>query len=165
MALQQPHAQLWERISGESVKNYEAFCRYRDMGPSRSLEKVARELTKSKQLLNRWATLYHWSERAKAWDNEQDRLTRESYTKDILDMRRRHAQIAKEVLDKVRDAFQLLDAAELKATELARLLNVASKLERVSRGDAGEIMETREQVEEPIVQFYIPDNGREAYSS
>jgi len=156
---------LWERLPGESAKNYEAFCRYRDMGPNRSQEKTARELSKSRQLLARWSALYRWPERAIAWDDEQDRLAREAHTRDILDMRRRHAQLAKEVLDKVQAAIQHLDAAELKTGDLARLLDVASKLERTSRGDIGEGMETGEQIKAPIIQFYIPDNGRDTQNA
>lgn len=58
----------WERQSGESEKAYEAFRSYRDMGASRSLEAVAQKLHKSKTILGRWSSKFHWVKRCEAYD-------------------------------------------------------------------------------------------------
>jgi len=42
------------------------------------------------------------------------------------------------------------------------MVETASKLERISRGDAGEVVEERDGgPATPVVQFYIPDNHRD----
>ena len=42
------------------------------------------------------------------------------------------------------------------------MVDTAAKLERISRGDAGEVVEERNGGDAPkIVQFYMPDNHRD----
>lgn len=42
------------------------------------------------------------------------------------------------------------------------MVETASRLERLSRGDVGDVIEERDGGESvPAVQFYIPDNGRD----
>ena len=41
------------------------------------------------------------------------------------------------------------------------MVEVGSKLERIARGDVGEVVEEREGESLPPVTFYIPDNGRQ----
>lgn len=64
----------WMQRDNESSKAYAAFCVYRDLGPDRSLDKVVQKLAKSVQLFKRWSSQHNWVERARAWDEEQDRL-------------------------------------------------------------------------------------------
>ena len=45
----------WERLENESSRAFEAFSAYRDLGPQRSLAKVAETLGKSKALMERWS--------------------------------------------------------------------------------------------------------------
>lgn len=151
----------WERQPGESAKAYEAFSEYRDMGTSRSLAKVGQKLGKSKTMMDKWSKKHSWVNRAEQWDLEEDRLIRTALTKDIGAMRKRHADVARAMLLKAARALQKIPDDEIKASDISRMVDVASKLERISKGDVGEVVEERqgESVADPV-QFYMPDNGR-----
>ena len=154
--------QPWERQDGETAKAYEAFSEYRDMKADRSLAKVGQKLGKSKAQMEKWSKKYSWVARAEAWDLEEDRLVRAALTKEIGAMRKRHADTAKAMLIKAAQALGRIPVDEIKAQDISRMVDVAAKLERISRGDVGEVVEERqgESVADPV-QFYIPDNGRD----
>lgn len=161
MSNKEPQEEPWERQKSESTKAFEAFCAYRDMGADRSLSKVARKLSKSKALLQRWSSAYGWVERIKAWDAEQDRAARQAQLDEIKKMRKRHADIATAMIVKAAKALQRIPEDEIKAVDVSRMVEVGSKLERLSRGDTSEVIEEREgEAIAPTVQFYMPDNGR-----
>ncbi len=66
---------LWERQPDESDQRWEAFLLYRDLpaaGEDRSLDAVARQLTKSGSLIRRWSTEDGWLRRAAAYDRHLD---------------------------------------------------------------------------------------------
>ena len=155
--------QPWERQEGETAKAYEAFSEYRDMGADRSLAKVGHKLGKSKAQMEKWSKKYSWVARAEAWDIEEDRLIRVALTKDIGAMRKRHADVAKAMLIKAARALQKIPDDEIKATDISRMVDVATKLERISKGDVGDVIEERqgEAVADPVC-FYIPDNQRDS---
>lgn len=156
----------WERLESEGTKPYEAFAIYRDMGRERSLSKVAEQLQKSDTLIGRWSRTHDWVKRAAAWDDEQDRIAREIAQKEqaeeIKKMRKRHSALAKKMLDTAEEVLAAIPRNEIKASDISRMVDVASKLERISRGDAGEIVEERDGGSAiPTVQFYLPSNSRD----
>lgn len=151
----------WERQLNESTQAFEAFAAYRDMGASRSLAKVSRQVCKSKALMERWSVDHDWVKRVAAWDAEKDRVARETTLNDIIEMRKRHAAIAKKMMDTADSALNNIKPDEVSTNEIARLVEIASKLERISRGDAGDVIEERDGGDAvPHVQIYIPDNNR-----
>lgn len=151
----------WEMMDGESAKNFEAFSIYLDLGPTRSCPQVAEKLRKSVGLMERWSRAYNWVERSTAWDQEQGREARESQLSEIAKMRKRHAKLATDMLAKAAAALEKLPPDEVKASDVSRMVEVASKLERLARGDVGEVVEERDGGEavDPV-QIYIPDNRR-----
>lgn len=158
--------QPWERQPGESAKAYEAFSMYRDMGLQRSLRQVAAQLQKSETLIGRWSGTHRWVDRVAAFDIEQDRRAQEIAQKEqakaIRDMRKRHADVAHAMILKAAKALQRIPEDEIKAQDISRMVDVASKLERISRGDVGEVVEERDGGQAtPVVQFYMPSNSRE----
>lgn len=154
-------AKPWEPLEEESSKAYEAFSVYRDMGIQRSISKVSEKLQKSYTIIGRWSRTHNWVDRAAAWDAEQDRVVREQQLEDIKKMRKNHAKIASAMLVKAAKALQRLPEDEIKASDISRMVETASKLERISRGDVGEVIEERDGGEAiNPVQIYIPDNNR-----
>ena len=151
----------WERQLNESPQAFEAFAAYRDMGAARSNAKVSRLLCKSKALMDRWSSEHDWVKRVAAWDAEKDRVARQTQLSDIKAMRERHASIAKKMLDTADSALANINPNDVSTNEIARLVEIASKLERISRGDVGDVIEERDGGEAVSpVQIYVPDNGR-----
>lgn len=152
---------LWEQQEGETAKAFEAFCVYRDLGPSRSIAKTGQSLGKNRVTLEQWSSKYEWVKRATAWDAEQDRIARQAQVDEIVKMRKRHAKLACDMLTKAAEALEVLPKSEIKAADVSRMVDVASKLERLSRGDVGDVIEERDGGEAlSPVQIYIPDNNR-----
>ena len=152
----------WEQQENEGKEAFEAFQHYRDMGVSRSLSAVAQRLHKSKTLMGRWSSEYNWVDRTREWDREQDRILRLQQIEDIKKMRKRHADLAVEMLEKALEGLRLLTPDELNAVSIGRIVEVASRLEQKSRGDTTDAVEMREAEEKQAspVMFYMPSNGR-----
>lgn len=115
-------AREWEKLAGESAKAYQAFTRYRDMGPARSTAKVARELGKSKALMDRWSSRHEWVDRAAALDARDDQIRLEAVEVHKL---REAVDIAMRVED-LREAN--LANEERAAVILAKYLDYAERL-------------------------------------
>jgi hypothetical protein len=144
-------AEPWERQQDEPPKAFEAFVAYRDLGPQRSQVKVGKRLGVSSTLTERWAQRRSWTDRALAWDDEQDRVGREATLAEVRAMHRRHAEIAVLILNKVEarligneaEGINALDPSKLTPRDLATLTDIAVKLERVARGEAAALVGIR----------------------
>lgn len=131
----------YERLDGESKQAFEAFTIYRDMGLARSITKVAQKCTKNESLLKRWSSKYDWVERCKAYDQEMDRLAILENEQQRREMIKEHAAVARAMLEKVKAATETLDPKTLTPNEMAKWLDIAVKVERLSRGESTDISE------------------------
>ncbi len=101
----------WERLPDESGAAFAAFKCYLELD-ERNIQKVSTELSKSRQLITRWASEYDWKERAIAYDN--------SLLEDVRrDIRR---MISREIKRQWQDSieFQKLSAAALKKKDMSK---------------------------------------------
>ena len=159
----------WDRQPGESSKAYAHFCLYRDMGLTRSIRQMPKVsgCTSVVRQLNRWSSRWRWVERCESYDDHlqlQDRLRKEKERKDMLT---RHGKIA--VLGQnlvVKGIEKLLADVEqgkrdLSASDASRLLDVAVKIERLSRGEPTEISELGGSDNHPI-KVSVEDRARQA---
>ena len=137
---------MWSRQDGESPQAFQAFAEYRDMGAERSLAKVAQKLGKSKALMDRWSRHWHWGERVNVWDDEMDKLSCVELKKGITEMRKNHIGIAKAMLVKELQALQKLPITEMTPKDITTMVDVAAKLERISRGEATEKTESKTEL-------------------
>lgn len=97
-------AQPWHRRSGETSKQYAAFCHYRDQKPAeRTLTEAARRtygaagVTKTGNVVGRirvWFDDNDWEARALAFDQHNDSIREAEWQKEIADAARRDAQEA-----------------------------------------------------------------------
>jgi hypothetical protein len=62
----------------ETTDAFEAWQTYRDWGPDRSYQKVARWLSKSETIIKRWASRWEWQERLQAMDDWQEMIKRDA---------------------------------------------------------------------------------------
>ncbi len=151
-------AEIWERQNNEKSKAYAAFCVYRDLGPDRSLEKTREILGKSAgytRWMHTWSSKYDWVARAQAYDDYIEKKKREKNEKEILEMADRHAKVAKAFLLIIAQRLQQIDPAQLSPADMAKWLDVATKLERLSRGVPTEI--GKQEVQGQVTQRYEYD--------
>ncbi len=137
---------LWERQEDESAQAFQGFATYRDMGAERSLAKVAKKLGKSKALMERWSRHWQWGIRVDAWDDELDRQSCQALTKGITKMRKNHVDIAKAMLNKAFKALQNIPVDDMTSKDISTMVDVATKLERISRGEVTERTEGKQTI-------------------
>lgn len=131
----------FERLPGESKKAYEAFTLYRDMGYTRSIQKVAQKLTKSDALLRRWSSQYQWVERANAFDDEMDRKARAEMEAKHKEMKLKEFNITYQLFEKLEQASEKMKPEAMTPNEIKGLFEIALKAARLGRGESTEISE------------------------
>ncbi len=140
----------YEKLEAESPQAFEAFTRYRDMGVDRTIAAVAKGLGKSAALCERWSQAHKWRIRCSAYDRDKDRQKLKAELKAIESMRFEQVQTAlglqslgRRELNKLIKKSQA--AGDKKATlnvdQVIRLVEVGSKIERINRGEPGEIVQ------------------------
>lgn len=123
----------WDRQENESNKAYEAFCIFRDLGESRSLQKVCVECAKSRNLISRWANNFNWQSRADAWDASITEEARKRAAKDKAKMIERQIQIGQMLQSKAANAINNKNLEEASINALGQLIELGAKLERTAR--------------------------------
>ena len=103
----------------------------------------------------RWMEKYNWVKRTKAYDDYIERKKREEKEKAILDMAERHAKLAMAFQQRIAERIKVIDPAELSPADMARWLDVATKLERLSRGEPTEI--GKQEISLPAIVEVITD--------
>ena len=123
----------WERLPDESSKAYHAFCLYLWDGYWRSLREVADALGKGvsyESQLEKWSAKYNWFWRAQAFDTYVETLQMRQYLAEQRAAFGRHIEHASQLEEKVFGELMSRDLKELKPSELIRLYDIASKIER-----------------------------------
>ena len=156
-------SKAWERQKNETAKAYEAFCLYRDMRPGeRSQPRLVEEYGVSAKSACDWSRKHDWVQRCEAWDDEQDRIATQAHVQEIAEMRKRHAALASNLLEKAAEALMEIEMDKIRAGDLSKMIETGAKLERISRGDVGDVIEERDGGEAvSAVTFYMPDNQRD----
>ena len=121
--------QVWERLEGEGRKAFEAFATYREMGTARSNAKVARQLGKSKTLIDRWSGRWKWTSRMDAYNDHLDRETLRINAEDLRETQRRHRNLAQIALSKFLERLAGLAPDDIPVAVLDRLLKVGTEVE------------------------------------
>jgi hypothetical protein len=144
----------WDQQAGESAKAYAAFCLYRDLGPQRSLDEASRRyhqpagqegpqppskrLRRASGTIRRWAQRWDWQTRARAWDQEIERLKQVQQQAAVKEMNQRHAKESLMLQNKAVERLHQLRPEELKPRDLLAFLIDAAKLERLACGEPTE---------------------------
>ena len=125
----------WEKQPGETGPAFATFRKYRDMGPARSLRKLARtgNGTTTPHQPNRyhaeWSVKNKWAERVAAYDDyleQQYRIKLESeYFAELEDYRRQSSEMgragvlaAKKMLEKINAALDKMDPETIDARHI-----------------------------------------------
>src|SRR5262249_19252081 len=95
-------------------------------------------LPRASGTIRRWAQRWSWLERARAWDQETQRLQQAEQLAAIQEMAQRHAKEALLMQNKAIESLRQLRPEELGARDTLAYLIEAAKLERLARGEPTE---------------------------
>jgi len=137
---------LWERQPKESEQAYAALSAYRDMGLERTATAVARKLSKSRQLIDRWKQANNWDARVRQWDNDIAAKVKEAAEKGAAEMVQRHLKIALQLQTKAVTALNQIAAVDMTARDIAAILKLGVDIERLNRGEPTDRTEGRNEV-------------------
>jgi hypothetical protein len=129
----------WEILDGETGPSYELFKVFRDMNPiERSLAAVAKIFDKGMSTVASLSADYNWMARAAAWDFHIEQARLELSEQYQLDMFKRHTDVCISLIDKVKQRLEKMKPAELKPRDVVQWIDIATKIERMSRGVAND---------------------------
>jgi hypothetical protein len=157
----------WDRQPGESAKARRAFVVYRDQQANRTFESVAGVLQCSGTNIRRWAKRWDWIGRVRAYDIHVDRIELDALSRERLAMKKRMAQQGIDMQAAAAEGLSELQRLikrkrrplRLSASDVAKLAEVGSKLERYARGEDDEsygAFEIRVHIDDPP-----PDNAED----
>ncbi len=158
----------FEQQEKETDKAFSAFALYLSLGSERSTASVATKLAKSEQLVRRWSARWRWTERVAAHTSHlavvereatealargkaAEWLTRQQQVREReWEMHEKCIAAAKRALE----AFMAKTTVYANLADIARILEVASKLGRLASGMATEKTEVTGEDGGPIqVEF------------
>ena len=143
---------VFEQQAKEGAKAFEAFSVYLNLGPDRSLAAVGQKLGKSVGLIERWSRKFDWPARVQAHAAHLAVVEREAteaiargkaaeWLKRQQDVREREWQMHEKCIaaaQRAFDAFMSREKVYANLADIARMLEVASKLGRLASGLATE---------------------------
>jgi hypothetical protein len=160
------YVEPWSRLEEESDRQWELFRHFREMGPGRSITKVAEHFDLSLNYLHSSITgRFDWMARARAWDRHVDRVYRLDLQEKVKEMAARHANQVVGSLEALILPFDALKrkmqdpnfTEELTEMDFRRLFDLAIKAgrvipslmsaERLARGMPTEIVQTEGEVQ------------------
>lgn len=142
--------EAWERQADEPPQAFAAFVAFRDIDPEdRTLAELTRRRgRRSYEQYFRMSKRHDWQARVDAYDLWVDRQRRLADVAAIRKMRERHVQLAMSLqgagalaLNKLIEAERNTPGRVLKPRELAELIELGTKLERISRGEPESIVQ------------------------
>lgn len=142
----------YDRLKAETDKAWAGFVCYRDMGPDRTIAKVAREKGLTVKHFEKWSRDHRWVTRVAAYEAWQDRKLREAGMRAAELMRTRQVKLAVSMqglgareLGKLLSVAQEEPTATLNPRETREMITEGVKLERLSRGEPGEIVQQAQE--------------------
>lgn len=122
------------RLAGESAQAFEAFCVYAQMGADRSLVAVAQKVGKSRALMDRWSTRYHWVRRVRQFDALVAAAAQASYLEASAAIAKAHAGEASDVRARALARLRAVPLDDISAAVALKLWVEAIRIERLSLG-------------------------------
>ena len=140
----------FEQLPKESAKAFAAFTAYLNLGPERSVATVGEQLGKSGSLLERWAKRFDWTARAHAHAAHLAAVEREAaealargkaaeWLKRQTALRETEWRMHEKCIaaaERGLKAFMEREKVYANLSDIARILEVASKLGRLAAGMA-----------------------------
>lgn len=136
----------WERQTFDTAESWPVFVSYRDQRPPRRLMRPGPIGTAQ---LSTWAREHQWEERCAAYDRHVDSIVRgereATLAQDVREIRADYLASLRDMrvlldreIKKHLDVSAAADLPTIKPNELAKLLDIAIKADRLLRGEATE---------------------------
>jgi len=130
----------WDRQPGESVRQYARFRTYVELGRGRDLKQTKEILDGLGDVITagtlyQTSYTYRWTDRADAFDHDQDDHERRRLSVLRRAMVERHRKIATALTAKALQRLQSMNIDELTPLDLVRFIDLAVKLERTALGE------------------------------
>lgn len=128
---------VWDRQPLETDREFQIWLAYRDSYPSvvPSYRKVAEQLGTTVNAVHKVGMRWTFSARLQAWAKYCDDLTRVQRVKEIVDMNKKHVDMAVTLQDKLKTAIDNINAYDLSPKEIATLFKLTTDIERKARLD------------------------------
>ena len=145
---QKTTALAFDQLPRESARAYAAFKTYLDMGADRSLVKVAQQIGKKVGPLQKWCSKYDWTARCAAHTAHFAMVERKAQEKQIVlasaEWKKRETRLketewamherAIAAAQRGLNAFMEKEKVYANLSDIARMLEIASKLGRLATG-------------------------------
>jgi hypothetical protein len=145
----------FEQLPRETSKAFAAFSVYLELGPQRSLSLVSQKLAKNLQLIKEWSAKFDWPARVAAHTAHMAGVERQAQEAALrakaaewlqrqIDLKEREWEMHEKCIAAARralTAFMERDKVYANLADIARILEVASKLGRMASGLATETVE------------------------
>ena len=125
----------WEILPSETTAEFEAFSKFRELGPQRNYQQVT-ELGHKNATVATWARKHEWAARCRAWDVHVDALRRKEFEAAQRAAIQAHVEAGAAVRDKAMRALgrvTLETLAKQPRVALAMLVE-AVKIEQAALG-------------------------------
>lgn len=148
----------WERLENETDAAFSAFTTYLEL-EDRSLQKVSTKLSKSRQLINRWANKFDWKNRAIAWDNSLLEELRIKEKQNLSKTIRRQLKELKNFQERAADGLSQKDLSKASVKSLNEMYHSAlqahwSLLEKIG------VTNSEEEISEDDVIIQVPEKNK-----
>lgn len=155
---QNENIRIWEtpyRDNGlkESVKAFESFILYRDMGIKRSLKQVAKEIDTDYKNVRQWSFKYKWSDRINEMNKyktqENNRINKEIQRKELDRINKRldaKSKLINTIISVLIKNVDSIKDSKLDIKEFTSLLNLVSKVENMNIADLENIKNLEKQL-------------------
>ncbi|MFD8774493.1 hypothetical protein [Streptomyces sp. NPDC059916] len=140
----------WEKQPGETVSRYGQFLTYRDLGRARTLPRTAELLQRHPVTVRKSSAEFRWLERAEAYDRHLDKLYEATWLEERRKAAEADAKILGAAIGKVAQRLPSLNAQEMSAGDVIRLMDVAMRHRRVLFGDPTDTVVVTDQVVSPL---------------
>jgi hypothetical protein len=139
---------LWDKLDGEPQLSFDAFKTFRELpAGKRTVRETAVIIAKNESGLRRWSKKWRWAERAEAMDVYLETLGMDVITMERIAASKRRIKLADNLLaiaeaqlNSWLEDIQANVKLDLTPYEVARIIEIGYKIDRLERGESTDNM-------------------------
>lgn len=124
----------FDRLDGESKREFAWFDHYRRAGRRRSYGEVAQYHGVSREAIQKAGTKHSWVQRARSFDAYQDEHRAAELDGQQLETRENHLVLLAKIRKRIDERMDKLGETEIQARDLPAYIELALKYERLNAG-------------------------------